>query len=237
MNFRHFFGTAMMLATAASLVASPATAVTDDELLISLDGTTYAAETDRPVFVHPPALVPQGSETRSVWLRNDSEVDGELRVVVDDIELSSPELAQNFEITSREARTGDETTATADELTPCSVVVPTLELASGESVRIDLSVGLRDVPAEVAQQETVRFSLTASIRDTAAGAPWPERCERGRDFPVLGSDPPDQDEDHLAYTGTDVPFTALVIGAALVLTGASTMVLVRKRRRRDSSCT
>lgn len=233
MNLRTLFGAGLMLATAATLAVTPGASAAEGDLLVSFDGTEFTPVAERPVFVNPPAFVPLESETRSVWLRNDSGVDGELRVFVDDIELSSTELAQNLEFAARETRTGGGTTSVAGDLDPCSVVVPTYELDSGETMRVDLSVGLRDVPAQVAQQESFRFSLTAVIRHADVDAPWPDGCDDGTEVPVFDTDPPGVDDDDLAVTGSAVPIGAIALGGALVLVGTTALFLVRKRRRRD----
>lgn len=220
-----------LLAVAGTLGgASAASAAPAPEILLSTDGSTYATTLDADLFDDMGLLVPQDSETKSLWIKNPLSTSVTMRMSISDIVTSSAEWADSVSLTSERAG-GTPTTELFSDLSKCDVVVPVTSIAAGSTVRVNLTINMLDVPNIVAQNQTGSLAFKVAMRDGAAGAFPASACDdSGVVVPVV--DPPGN-PGNLAITGAELPTDWLV--AAGVLLGFGVLLLVRRRRRSEES--
>ena len=219
-----------LLAVAGSLAGASAASAAPAEILLSTDGSTFSTTLDGGLFDDMGLLVPQDSETKSLWIKNPLTTSVSMRMSISDIVTSSAEWADSVTLTSERAG-GTPTTELFSDLAKCDILVPITALAAGAVVRVDLTIDMLDVPGLVAQEQTGSLAFKVAMRDGAAGAFPASACDdSGVVVPVV--DPP-ANPGNLAITGAELPTDWLV--AAGVLLGFGVLLLVRRRRRSEES--
>jgi LPXTG-motif cell wall-anchored protein len=220
-----------LLAVAGSVAgASAASAADPAEILVSTDGATYTTTLAGGLFDDIGLLVPQDSESKSLWIKNPLNTSVSMRVSVSDIMTSSAEWAESVTLTSERAG-GIPTTELFTDLDKCDVIVPITAIAAGATVRVDFAIDMLDVDNVVAQNQTGSLDFKVAMRDGAAGAFPASACDdSGVVVPVV--DPP-ANPGNLAITGAELPTDWLV--AAGVMLGFGLLLLVRRRRRSAES--
>lgn len=232
-----------LLTAMVGVVAAPAAQAAPPEILVSDDGVTFTPSLTDGLFDGLGELVPLESISTSVWVRNTSSTNGSLRLTVDDFVQPSQEFAENVTITA-DAGPYSWTLSLAD-LETCGTIVPTLAIAAGATVRINLTAEMGNLTGQDAQAEAADMDLTVYVRDAAS--PFPSaRCEQpGEGGPTDPTDPDNPgggsdnsggsdnnaggDDSSLSHTGADVART-LAIGLLLAVTG---FIIVFARRRRS----
>lgn len=224
-------GAALALAVAAPLVVASPAAAAEQQLLVSSDGIHFTPGLDGGLFDDTEKLVPGQAITASLWLRNATEVPAELRVSVNDMAMSSPQLASSLNITAVDTGRGTTVSSDVDELRQCDIIVPSRRVGAGRTVRIELTLRMLDVDRQIAQNELGSWSMRAAMRDGAAG-PFPaSACEDdGVDVPIDPGFAGGADAERLGTTGTDAPTGWAVLAGALVAFG---VLLIARRRRRE----
>ncbi|WBU39145.1 LPXTG cell wall anchor domain-containing protein [Homoserinibacter sp. YIM 151385] len=232
---RAIAGLAIAVTAAAGLALAPATSASASggQLLVSDDGVNFFSGFGGGLFEDMEALAPLGSHTRSIWIRNATGDDAQLRISVADVSILSPELASNLSITADDVSRGWETTTMFDELRRCDIVVPSRLIRAGRTMRVDFSVAMLDVDGMTAQLKAGSLRLRAAMRDGAAG-PFPaDACEDdGVDVPFVPVDPAGAGgPSMLGHTGTEV--SGWFVGAAALVGVGLLLVLGRRRRRAE----
>lgn len=224
----------LLLSTGGALaIPPPARAAAPGNALVSLDGATYTPGFERAVFENTPALTPLESERRSIWIRNTGPTDLEVRLSVRDVEISSDDLARSLIFTAVDADREASRALGVDELTRCTVVLPSRRIAAGSTLQVDFVIALRDVTGQTAQKESFRFALDAALQDAAGGRLPDDGCvdsgidDDGIDIPVVGNG-----DITLATTGARDPSLVAIAGGALFAIGLL-FLLTRRRRRAD----
>ena len=204
-----------------TLVTGTAASAEDPQILVSDDGVTFTPDLTDGLFDGLGLLIPLESIESSLWVRNTSTVDGSLRLSIDELTTTSSVFTSNLTLT---AESGNETwTWTLDELAVCGVVIPTLPVPAGATVRIDLTVAMADVDGLTAQDESANLAFTVDVRD--AQEPFPAQpCE----LPGGGEGGGEGGGGDLSGTGAEVlPVAALSLG--MVVGGLVLLLLLRRR--------
>ena len=224
-------------------VAAPAEAA-PQQLVLSSDGVNFSRVLPTGVFQNAGRLVPLDTYATSVWVKNPTLTDSQMRISVADLLTSSDVFASNMTLTATEDATGATVTKTLLELKTCDVIVTSQVVQPGAVVRVDLTLAMSDVPAKVAQDRWWTLDLFVGMRDGEAG-PFPDSaCKDGAVLlpgqvdESTGSDNGSGDGDGndtadggLAATGSEIP-THLIMGSALLI-GVAIFLLVWRRRRND----
>lgn len=120
-------------------------------------------------------LVPNSSSLRSFYVRNGSTESALLRVTLADVTTNSIPLADAMTISTSTSGAPGATVA-VDQAQPCYTLSQGLQLASGDSVRLDNTASLGDLNGTVGQNASVWFTLRVSFSSTDAAAPAPNDC-------------------------------------------------------------
>src|SRR6187551_2285952 len=129
-----------LAAAACTVLTGTSASAEDPQILVSDDGVNFTPSLTDGLFDGLGLLIPLESIESSLWVRNTSTVDGSLRLSIDELTTTSSVFTSNLTLT---AESGNETwTWTLDELAVCGVVIPTLPVPAGATVRIDLTVAM-----------------------------------------------------------------------------------------------
>ena len=228
-------GTLSIAALVAALVvpasAAPAHAATPSQILVSTDGVTFLPTMSDAVFNGVGLLVPQDVVTVSFWVRNPTISPAQMRVSVSHLTSSSTQMSANMRLTSVDVGTGASESAVLADLTSCKIIVPPRAIAGGETMRVDLTLEMMDVPGQVAQSKIGKMDFLVGMRDAAAGAFPSSACDDvGVAIPAIPPTAPAGDPGGLIKTGVDLPYDMFALAAGLL--GFGFLLLVRRRRER-----
>lgn len=212
--------------------ALPAAAAVADPLLVSHDGVNFSPGSDVDLFADIDRVVPGDTVTERVWLHNDTQDAGVLRLLLVDVATTDVDLAEATDLAFADAsgvEIGRLTVAEAVTAGSC-ISVADVVLEPGETLRLDtdLSVDTRLGSASGddgtdGARGSVAFQLRATLSDAEAGAGAPVEC-----------DPPDaRPPGELPATGGVLNMTALVVALGLLGAGAAFTVLTRTGRARE----
>jgi len=222
--------------------AAPASAA-DTKILMSMDGAKWSSKLPRGLFDNVGLLVPLDVATASLWVKNPTDRQTSMRVSVSKMSADSPIFATTVMLTAYDSVSENLEESELGNLATCHIVVPTLELDANESVRIDFTISVKDVPDRVAQNNHGNLAFKVAMRDGQAGGFPASAClDNGSIVPVANvpegaDDEPaddtatDEESGGLAFTGGDFPTGWLVLAGVLIGFG----VLLLKRRRRDNA--
>lgn len=213
---------------ASALMAGgvPSTAVGDPaEMLVSVDGRTFAPEPVEGLFERAAVLVPGDAVTSSLWVRNESPTPANLRVSIRELDVPSAEFARSVTLSVRDSNMT--TVHALAEVERCDVLVRTAGIPVGGTVRVDFALAMGDFASAATQTQTASFIVVAALRDAAAGEFGPSPCEDDG-VTISTSSPP---VSTIAATGTQPPVALLVIGGAVL--GLGVILLGAARRRRE----
>lgn len=225
---------------AAVFVATPAYAAdSTSPILISNDGVTYAASSDLGLFADASLVVPGDTSAESIWIKNNTDETGRVRVDLYDAQATDRDLAGAMTIATQPGGS-PATVLTAVDSGSCVVLSNDLLLGPGEAVQlqatmsVDAALGSDQGDAgDEGQNSSVSFRLRAILSDAdVAASVFPgDACtvisEPMPTTPGAPSDPPDAVE--LPATGSAIePGIGVAAGAAL----AAGLVLMFGRRKR-----
>lgn len=211
---------ALIAIIAALPTSSPAGAAGEGVIELSPDGVVFSHELSG--LLEGAVLVPRGSATDTLYIRNTSENDGYLRIGLSNTAPTKPGLSEvlALELRSAERTWGPTALIEAD---PCVEVVHNLALPAGDTARIDARVLLSDLVSTDLQSESITFSLDI-LMTSSPGVPSQDGCFAATSAPPLKGSPP-----ALGTTGAGVPLIATA--AAIGLLAAGSAVLLSRRRR------
>ncbi len=218
-----------LLAVAAAVlgIGSPAVAATD-VVLLSRDGVHYSSSLAGGLLDGAAALVPGGSVSVDLWVKNPAVTPASVRVSVRGLDASSSAFANGvvLRVVSSMAlvQAPAETLANVHR---CDVLASAPAIAAGNAIRLTFTFTMDDLADRIAQTDRAALDLLVSIRDAAAGPFAPSACDDDGVLIASGSG----HYTAVAYTGTDLP-VPLIIGAGLMV-GLGVLLVGRRRRRPD----
>lgn len=217
------------------LVGAAQPAVAAGELEVSPDGVSWSTELPEPLFAGV-SLVPRGSASESFSVRNASGDDAFLRVVLQDVDYSSPVIGDALIVSVSLDGTGG-APAALSTATPCRVLFEG-QLAAGASSEVLTSLSLADLSGTQGQGETARFNVGIQLSDDATGDLPPTSC--GAPTTVIEITPFDSRVATIALVGVAPntwqlfeEYLVLVLLAALTIGAAAQWLVAGWARRRD----
>lgn len=245
---------ALMLAPATPAVGAPAASGSGSApaVLVSTDGTHFAPTLAAGLFDFAGPLIPGGSASASLFVKNPTDRPVVLALGATDIAFSNQEFADALSvIVTSESPTGRSTTArplTLGAAAECGLLLSGEQLAADTTARIDLALAMADVTGSVAQGQSAAFRVHVSLWDAAAPQPADACHGPGPDLPGLsspgsgsgtgtdtdaGQDTQPQSASTrtgLAHTGSDV-LPPLLLAAGLLGAGLALLLATRRGRR------
>ena len=227
-------GVRIAVAAVAGLIASTASTVpayaAGPEIQVSPDGVHFASSMTDGLFDDIGLLVPQDSETAPLWVKNPTTTPVAMRVSIGAISASDQIFSNNLELTTIDSIAGVSRTSLLSDLSKCDVVVQSITVPAGSTVRVDFTIDMLDSPDLVAQNDLASLEFLVGMRDAEAGAFPASACD---DVSVVvpGTDPPTAGpHGPLAITGVD-PTNWLILAGVI---GGIGFLLLARRRRRES---
>ncbi len=163
-----FFG-AVLVATCAPLpFASAALATTGGEAEVSSDGETYGPAFPGTLF-GPTTLIPGGSETATLWVRNPTSADAYLRVALGDLVVT--DLAFSNALSLRLAVAGTDVSTPLNSVDGCEVLANGVPLGAGDTVPITVVVSLGSLDGTQGQGGRADFTLGVTLSEVALTTP------------------------------------------------------------------
>lgn len=150
-----------------------ATAIAAGEIEVSPDGSAWGDVLADPLFSNL-ALVPRGSADAQFSLRNASGDDAFVRIVLQDVEVSSAVLGDALQL-GISLGGADGTAAAIGSADPCRVLFEG-RLATGQQRPVVATVSLADLSGVQGQGETASFSIGIQLSDTSLGDLPPTDC-------------------------------------------------------------
>lgn len=227
--------TAAVLASLAAAVlgigATPASAASP-VVLVSTDGVTYQPSLSIGLFDGAGILVPGGTASSQLWIKNPTASPATVRVNVGNISVSSSDLADNMNLTAVNTLNGSTVTATWSELSQCDVMVQPVTIGAGAVIRVNLTLAMLNAPGLIAQQQDGALTADVQMKDAAGGSFAPSTCDPGTTEPAQTQPAATHPRKVLGYTGETFPTQLLLLGSLLVGVGWF-LIVARRRRRRE----
>ena len=228
------FGGRLAVASVIGLIASTASTLpayaAGPEIQVSPDGVHFASTMTDGLFDDIGLLVPQDSESAPLWVKNPTTTPVAMRVSIGAIAASEQVFAENLQLTTIDSVAGVSRTSVLGDLARCDVVVQSITVPAGATVRVDFTIDMLDATDLVAQSDIASLEFLVGMRDAEAGAFPASACD---DVSVVvpGTDPPTAGpKGPLAITGVD-PTNWLILAGVI---GGIGFLLLARRRRRES---
>lgn len=174
-----------LLLAPAPAAASPANS--DGDLLLSADGVHFGSSYRGELFHELGAMVPGDSQSGRFWVQNATAEIAYLRIGIGSVGSSTTKFLESLVMT---AGAGGEDSGTLDVTRSlvCTSLLTPIPLASGESVRVDLTVGLDEGAASATQSASTQITMVASLSN-ADPLEFGDNVCRGDFAPVPAVDP------------------------------------------------
>ena len=219
---------------AASAGADAASAAQDD-VLLSLDGVIFAPTLSGGLFDGVGTLVPGDEEQSTLWVKNNTQLDGALW-------LSRVDAVGTATLFTR-ALTLYETGTSPAEAGPagaggasCTLLSQPRPIRAGEAIAIPLTLSVADLDGRDGQNERVTLQVIAALADAAGPSPGNTYCPLDG-ASVTVSPSPGAAAGAAAGHVDPLPFTGVVpapwIIAGGLLLGAGLFFAVARRRERN----
>lgn len=233
---RRLAGGVLAAGAAASIVCgaiSPALAAEPEGVLVSTDGVTFTPTLNTGLFDDLGRIIPGGSMSASIWIKNDSDSAAAMRVSTRDLRYSSEAFADALHLAARSSPAAVRPSSlTASRplatFTECEVLVSTPRLAAGAVTQLTLTFDFHDVTGTTAQGDTASVNLLVAMRDATAPPFSASACaDTGTLLPSTAAD-----FDRLPGTGVNGVAPLLIGGGVLFAAGAAVLALAGLRRDR-----
>ena len=207
-----------------------AASAAQDDVLLSLDGVTFAPTLSAGLFDAVGRLVPNDIAQSTLWVKNNTQLDGALW-------LSRVDPAGTTTLFSS-ALTLHEPGTTPSEAGPpgasgasCTLLGPPRPIRAGQAIAIPLTLSVADLAGRDGQNEQVTLHLIAALADAVGPSPGTTFCPiDGASVSVIASPGVTAgDPDPLPFTG--VALAPWIMAGGLLL-GAGIFVTVARRRER-----
>jgi hypothetical protein len=209
------------------------------EILVSLDGVTWSNTLPHALFADAAELIPLGTRSTTVYLKNSSPTAGFLRLSVRNVGGVRTEYAQALSLRTV-ARGYPGVPIAVSDAQPCLVLIDALRLDSGQSVAVTSILQLGDLAGKTGQNEQLDLEMNVSLSEAASLTTPPTQCASDVTFvPVAGSvdsvsapsfATPKYSSILSQFSGSWWPFVAVIVGAVFFWI----VLLVRRRRRRNA---
>lgn len=212
------------LVSALMIGATPASAAPGG-VEFSTDGVAWSASLPGPVFSPAPVLVPGGSDSATIRMRNNSAFPTLVRIDVTHIVASGTEFGGVLSLTATASGAAASPSVGLGAAVGCSLLLEGVPLAAGAVASVTFTIAMADAGGTLAQGQHASADLLVSLRESAA-PPLPiTTCPADAStIPLL------QAGSTLASTGAAPQNGALALGMALV--GIGGWFLLRAFRRR-----
>lgn len=139
-------------------------------LSISLDGVLFTPQTAETVFHPELRIIPGGSHSSTVWVRNDAATPGRLRVDVIPGTASDRALADALmlEIGQATRPAGNYWSTSLSGASSCSAIANNIVLKPGEVVALDIVASLGSLSGTEGQNASVAVGFRARLIEAAA---------------------------------------------------------------------
>lgn len=218
------FAAVCLCGTAAA--ASPAAAAegTPDavEILLSMDGVNFSTDLDGGLFDGLGVLVPTGELAATLWIRNPTDTDADLRVSTRDVAVPPGDFSDNVTMSVWDSGTGLTRSDNLRNAAACGIVVPVQTVGPGATVQVAVVFALADVAHTVNQGDSAELDLLVSMRESAGSAYPASACgDSGSEVAVVGGSEarPAVSAGGLADTGVRGVGILWPIGGALLGVG------------------
>ena len=235
---RRLAGVALAAGVAASVICavsvgavSPAAAAGSDGILVSADGVNFAPALNASLFDDLDRIVPGGSVAASVWVKNDSGAQAEMRVSARNVTHSSVEFADALQLAVWDSTAGNPAAVASRPIgsySNCDVLVESRPIGAGEVTKLTLAFNFDDVDGSNAQDDTATVNVLVAMRDAAAGPYAGSACSD--DGSLVAST--FGEFDRLAAAGPSSVGPLLIGGGVLFALGAGGLSLVALRQKR-----
>jgi len=217
----------VVAALAASTAAAPAYAA-PTELEFSANGIAWSTTPLASVFPADMALIPGGTESQLIYLRNARSAPTSVVVVISDITVDSTELGDGLTLAASDFGSGGFGARPISSIEKCAEVAPRRDLAPGEVLAVRLDVALADWLSDgQGQASRADFRLIVGMGDREAPV-TPDGCPTVASIiPAF----PDTSGSQIASTGVTPPYAALSFAGFALGVGWILIVAARRRRR------
>jgi hypothetical protein len=216
-----------LLAAVVALAPGPASAAPGDIIQVSPDGAVFTSEFRG--LLDGTLLVPQDDSPDRFLVRNSSDEDAYLRVVLARVTTTDPVLRDAMSIgTSVGTVTGQAVALSAAR--PCAQLLTRVSLPAGQTIALRTTVHLGDLDGLEGQHASVSFTLQVAATadpvdsDACAAPPGGEPSPAPSQARTAPWD--------LATTGGLALLATTVTSVALICAGAA-LLLARRRRRTE----
>jgi hypothetical protein len=224
------FVLAAVLATVLATLGGGATAAfaATDRVLLGRDGVHYSSALAGGLFDGAAALIPGGSTSVDLWVKNPTAMPGALRISVRSVSSSSAAFANGVSLTAVNSATSSKPAIEPlASVRRCDVLASVPLLAPNGAVRVTLTLTMGDLTGMVGQADSAGLDLLVAIRDAAAGPFAASACNDDGVIIPAGN----AQFATVAYTGTELPVPLIVAGG--VMLGVGIFLVGRRRRSAD----
>jgi LPXTG-motif cell wall-anchored protein len=197
-------------------------------ILVSTDGVTFTPSLRAGMFDGAGLLIPGGSETSRLWIKNPTSTAASVRVTIGQLVTPSVDFAQNVTMDTWDSVSNSTTSRQWSDLAQCGVLMTPHTLAGGRVLEVTLTLTMRDATGMAAQHQNGSLNVVVGMRDNAAGRFPTSGCG------INGAVSPSSFHGSIAFTGTEFPSQLLIAGAVLLGVGWFFVLVRRRRRRRES---
>lgn len=210
------------LLTLAAGVPSATAAPVD--LTLSTDGVTFSETIPGGLFDDLSLLIPRGSLSATLWVKNPTDSSVVLRISSQDLVVSDPAFAGVVSLSTWNSATGAGAVTALAAADGCRTLVTTGSLAAGVTVRVVVTFTMADATGLVGQGGWATLNFLVSMQDDAAGSPPESTCDGAGVLlpvvaPALGGATARGGQAPLPLTGVPQAVPLLVLAGALVGAG------------------
>lgn len=229
---------------AATLALAPAAAAHADtpDVLLSADGSHYAATLHAGLFPASARIIPRGVQHATLYVKNPTSHAAILAIHATGIVVSRPDAAGALSLRASSAGATNAPSVNLATKSTCARLLTGQPMPAGTSVRVDLTVAMADVTGHTAQDASAQANLVVSLSDAAG-----PRSATDSAVPAMASGcvepgvivpafvPADSASAHfssLSDTGSNI---ISALGLMSTLLGIGIYLLFASRRRREES--
>ncbi|MGV8969689.1 MAG: hypothetical protein ACOH1J_04495 [Microbacteriaceae bacterium] len=154
-------------------VATPAFAA--GEILVSSDGNSWGTSMPQDLFVSTALLIPEASQTQTMYVRNSGTSAGYLRISLKDVVINDASYGDALKV-SASVPGYPGTPVSVSSAAPCIVLTQGLLVAPGATVPITASIGLDNLTGTVGQNEAAGLNLSITLSEGTTTGMQPTQC-------------------------------------------------------------
>ncbi|MFC5929344.1 hypothetical protein D6T64_20090 [Cryobacterium melibiosiphilum] len=163
----------------ALTIGVPSATAAPIDLTLSTDGVTFSETLPGGLFDDLGLLIPRGSQSATLWVKNPTDSAASLRISTRDLVVSDPVFAGVVSLATWNSATGAAATTTLAAADGCRTLVSTGSLAAGETVRIVVTFTMADATGLTGQNGWATLNFLVTMRQDAAGVRPESACDDG----------------------------------------------------------